>query len=119
MTLNTIRLNRKLRQEHHRVLLRDLTDEFVLSPSDWATLVEAVDWLGNSVVVVDGQEHTFRQFYSESIDQPFADPFLARLLTLADLEMAGRRAQADIAREICRLLDEMEGFNRDDDKCRT
>ena len=119
MTLNAIRLNPQLHQEHHRALLRYLTDESTLSHKEWVTLIEAVDVLDASVVVVDGQEQTFRQFYSQRIDEQFADPFLASLLTLADVERDGRRVQAEAARKICELLDTTEGFSRDDNDCRT
>ena len=118
MILSAIRLNPQLYQAHHRILLGYLTDELALSSSDWATLAETVDRLGASVLVVDGQERTFRQFYEEYIDKPFADPFLSVLLTLADVEREGRRVQAATAQEICLLLDGAEGFSRHDSNCR-
>lgn len=118
MAINEVRLNPQLRQEHHRVLLHYLVDELTLSSSDWSTLLEAVGLLDDSVTVIGRQEQTFRRFYSTHIDQQFADSFLARLLTLEDLQVEGSRLQAKVARKICRLLDEMEGFNRDDNDCR-
>jgi hypothetical protein len=118
VVLNTIRLSPQLHREHHRVLLRYLKDERDLSYTNWVVLAEIVDVLGVSVVVVDGQEQTFRRFYEERIDQRFADPFLTSLLASDDVERKGRRAQAAIAQEICHLLDGMEGFNRDDANCR-
>jgi hypothetical protein len=81
-------------------------------------LSDAVNALGDSVVIVDGKEQRFRQFYSERIDARYADPFLARLVTLTDAEEEGRRAQAAVAQEIGRLLDGAEGFSRDNNDCR-
>lgn len=118
MEINEVRLNPQLRQEHHRVLLHYLVDELTLSSSDWSTLVEAVGLLDDSVTVIGRQEQTFRQFYSTHIDRKFADSFLARLFTLEALEVEGSRLQAKVARKICRLLDEIEGINRDDNDCR-
>jgi hypothetical protein len=118
MILNAIKLNPQLHQEHQRVLLRYLRDERTLSHHDWAMLSEAVDALSESRIMVDAEEQTFRQFYNEQIDAPFADSFLAQLLALADVEEEGRRAQAAIAQTIGRLLDRAEGFSRDDDHCR-
>ena len=118
MAIIEVRLNPQLRQEHHRVLLHYLVDELTLSSSDWSMLVEAVGLLDNSVAVIGRQEQTFRRFYSTHVDQQFANSFLTHLLTLEDLQVEGSRLQAKIARKICRILDEMEGFNRDDNDCR-
>jgi len=87
------------------VLLRYVRDERTLSHHDWVTLTEAVDALNVSVVVIDDQEQTFRQFYEERIDSRYADLFLAHLVTMNEVEMEGRRAQATTAQEIGRLLD--------------
>ncbi len=118
MVLNAIKLNPQLHQEHQRALLRYLRDERTLSHHDWATLSDAVNALSDSVVGVDGEEQTFRQFYNERIDTRFADPFLAQLVTLVDVEGEGRRAQAAAAQEIGQLLDKAAGFSRDDNPCR-
>ncbi len=118
MILNAIKLNPQLHQEHQRALLRYLRDERTLSHHDWATLSDAVNALSDSVVTADGDEQTFRQFYNERVDAHFADPFLAQLVTLIDVEGEGRQAQAIFAREIGWLPDKAEGFNRDDNHCR-
>lgn len=118
MILSTININPQLHHAHQRVLLRYLIDDLGLSHNDWVTLTEAVDALSVSVMMVDGQEQTFRRFYEEQIDQQFADPFLSHLLTLTDVETEGRRVQAATAQEIGRLLDGLAGFSRDDHNCR-
>lgn len=118
MSFDSINLNPQLRPEHQRILLRYLIDELTLSHHDWVTLVEAVDVLSESIVMTDGQAYTFRQFYEEYIDLPFADTFLSHLLTLTDVEVEGRRAQAATAQQIGRLLDQTAGFSRDDSACR-
>ncbi|MEK7830052.1 MAG: hypothetical protein AAB401_03155, partial [Acidobacteriota bacterium] len=81
-------------------------------------LANAVDELGKSSVMVDRQELTFRQFYEAFIDAQFADPFLAGLLVLKDLEISGRHSQATVAQKICKLLDAATGFSRDNNDCR-
>jgi len=118
MILTAIKLDLRLHSEHQRALLGYLRDERTLRRQDWVMLSDAVDALGDSVVIVDGKEQRFRQFYSERIDAQYADPFLARLVTLTDAEEEGRRAQAAVAQEIGRLLDGAEGFSRDNNDCR-
>jgi hypothetical protein len=118
MILNAIKLDLRLHYEHQRALLGYLRDERTLRRQDWVMLSDAVDVLGDSMVIVDGKEQKFRQFYSERIDVRYADPFLARLVTLTDAEEEGRRARAAVAQEIGRLLDGAEGFSRDNNDCR-
>src|SRR5262249_26355094 len=118
MILNAIKLNSRLHQEHQRVLLRYLRDERTLSHYDWTMLSEAVNVLSDSMVAVDGKEQTFRQFYDEHVDAHFADSLLAQLVAFDDVETEGRRAQAIVAQEIGRLLDNAEGFSRNDSDCR-
>jgi hypothetical protein len=118
VTLDAIRLNPNFRPEEHRVVLRYLTDERALSLGDWVLLREAVETLGTSVVVLDHQETTFRRFYEEQIDPQFADPFLAHLLGVGEVEMEGRREQAATARAIGQMLASLEGFRREDVNCR-
>ena len=64
MILNAIKLDLRLRYEHQRALLRYLRDERTLRRQDWVMLSDAVDALGDSVMIVDGKEQRFRQFYT-------------------------------------------------------
>lgn len=118
MTVTNVQLNPRLSSAHHRVLLRYLVDELALSHHEWVTLADAVDALGESLVGVNGQIQTFRQFYQERIDQPLADSFLVQLCALTDVEAAGRRVQAAVAQEIGRKLDAASDFDRNDQGCR-
>lgn len=117
MVLSNVQISPKLKHAHRRVLLEYLQSESRLSRPQWLTLVEAIDLLGESTLILRRRRYTFREFYDIFVDKEFADHFLGALIETPDLEREALTLQASVARRICQFLDGLSGFSRRDPKC--
>jgi hypothetical protein len=98
-------------------LLQYLAGESKLSLADWLDLMEAVDVLAKSRILLDDQALTFAQFYSEWVDRRYADEFLRTIVTMEDLEQTALAQQASVARQLVQDLNQTAGFDRRDVAC--
>jgi hypothetical protein len=106
-----------LERRHQQALLQYLAGESKLSSADWLDLMEAIDVLAKSRVLLDDQALTFAQFYSEWVDRRYADEFLRTIVRIEDLEQAALTQQASVARQLVQGLNQTAGFDRRDMAC--
>lgn len=111
MRIDAICLDARLLVRHEEALVAYLRAPR-LSFDQWVTLMEAIDWLGESTVTTDGQSMTFRTFYEVHVEAVFADDFLRDVVTMDDLDRDAPPRQAAVARVISVWLEQAEGFDR-------
>jgi hypothetical protein len=75
-------------------------DSSRLQKEQWLQLREVMTVLVRSLVTITGHTRTFERFYYEEIDIPYAESFLARLVTCENVERNGAKMQAEIARAV-------------------
>jgi len=84
-------------------------DSSRLQKEQWLQLREVMTILARSFVTIIGYTCTFERFYYEEIDIPYAESFIAHLVTYANVERDGARKQADIARAVVERF-QKQGF---------
>lgn len=110
MQISRVHIHPQLTSQHEQALLSYLNSVRNLSPAQWLILFEAVELLHQSTFVIDGITYTFRQFYNQFIDTPFADTFINQFIRLTELEEADV-LQAAFAKKIVVLLQGISGFS--------
>lgn len=100
-------------KQHEQAFTAYLTDSRRLTSASWRLLFEAVDLLGQAVIVEENTTCTFRQVYNELIDEPFADEFINKLLTLKNITKQSPALTAVFARRISPILEQAGLLNRE------
>jgi len=89
-----IHLNPKLTARHIELALKYLSRPTSIAGEEWPIALEAFDLLRSSIVNYKGTTYTFTEFYTEVVDNQYADAFIAELLKLADMSEAPRLVRA-------------------------
>lgn len=101
----TIHLPSDFTANQERLILTYLTQGWqVISQAEWRKTYQAFDLLHEAIVITDTQKRTFRQVYQRQINDVYADLYIDRLLTLADVSRERVSLQASFARTIANSL---------------
>jgi hypothetical protein len=70
----------------------------------WEMIYEAIDLLAQAQVITDQVPQTFKQVYTEHVERPFADQYIAQLLSSKDVAKDSPGVTALFARQIMPTL---------------
>lgn len=95
--------------EHFRVVVKYFEKSKRLTPQEWKLAIESFNILRQANVIIDKKQMSFQQFYDYFVDIHYADNFIAKLISIEDLENQAENIQNITAFEILSML-ERRGF---------
>jgi hypothetical protein len=104
-----IRLPEALTPAQRDAVLRQLSAPGTLSTADWQLALAGFDALRAATVTWAGQTATWRQFYRQVIDEPYATRLLTMIQGADDVERIGRQIAVELGREILVELQRLGG----------
>ena len=104
-----ITLPETLTPEQCEAVLRHLEAPATLSTADWQLALAGFDALRVATVTWSGQTGSFRQFYREVVDEPYATHLLTMIHQADDVEGVGRQLTVEFGREILVELQRLGG----------
>ena len=102
-----------LTKKHRRALTTYLTDDRLLSSTEWSVVYEAINILEQGRFAFQHGTRSFRQVYNLYIDRKFADLYISKLLTLDDVPNESLALAATYARKISSALKRIGLLNQD------
>jgi len=90
-------------------VLRHLEAPGTLRAADWQLALAGFDALRVATVAWAGQRGSFRQFYRQIIDEPYATRLLTTIHDADEVEGIGRQIAAELGREILAELQRLGG----------
>lgn len=99
-SISRIRLDPDLTASHTGVFQTYFRGAHYLSRTEWRTLRRGMDMLAQCQVDFQEGTYTFAQFYRTFLEVNHAQPFLAALYELSDVQQTGAALQARHARDI-------------------
>ena len=100
MPVTAIQLATGFSKTHQPVLVQYVTDPNGLTQAQRQSLFQAIDFLRDSRVIVDGASLTFSQFYYQFVDAVYADAFISTLLGSKTVDEVGRQHKQSVKRQI-------------------
>lgn len=99
-----IKLHTALTQDESYLLARYLRNRHRFSRPEWQMLRAIIGQLERSQVVYQKRRLTFKQFYKQMIDRPYAHAFLQQLYNLTNIMQEGPKLQAATNKKIIQWL---------------
>ncbi len=101
----------RLTPQHLGVVLQYFEASQRLSASEWKLALEAFDWLANATIATGKRRQSFRQFYESTVEQRYADGFLAQLLAADDPAATGETLQRQTAAALLADLEQAKLYD--------
>src|SRR5215510_13563127 len=100
MSLGAIFLNAALSEQDHELLTTWLLNPRGVAAQDRPDTLAAFDRLRGSQLEWEGERISFPEFYHRWIEERYATPFIAYLLTLTEPETEGYKTLANEAQRL-------------------
>ncbi|MDQ3010364.1 MAG: hypothetical protein M3X11_06640 [Acidobacteriota bacterium] len=94
-----------LTTEHLSTVLAYFENSGRLSSIEWKLALKAFDLLGRAMIVGQGERQSFRQFYDQAVDRPYADQFLVQITAPEATGVTTNAQQQKLAFEIIANLE--------------